>query len=166
MPRKTAACRPTPPGLVSWRLAAALPPIRGPLPIIAHLDRLGIRRFYVPAANVAEAKIATAAPVVGVSHFRQLKVHWDECASLDESPAVETPTSAAPTHHVDLAEIFGQHHAKRALEVAAAGAHHLLLVGPPGAGKTLLARALPGILPPLSQREAVEVTSIASCVGM
>src|SRR4029077_952686 len=152
--------------LGEWALDGAVRPIRGTLPIIAHLDRLGIRRFYVPAGNVAEAKIATAAPVIGVTHFRQLKVHWDDGAPLDGSPTVEAATSHAPTQHVDLAEIFGQPHAKRALEVAAAGAHHLLLVGPPGAGKTLLARALPGILPPLSQREAVEVTSIASCVGM
>ena len=147
-------------------LDGAVRPIRGTLPIIAHLDRLGIKRFYVPAANLAEAKIATGELVVGINHFRQLKVHWDEGASLDESPPLAPATPPAPAHHVDLAEIFGQPHAKRALEVAAAGAHHLLLVGPPGAGKTLLARALPGILPPLSQREAVEVTSIASCVGM
>ena len=147
-------------------LDGAVRPIRGTLPIIAHLDRLGIRRFYVPAGNVAEAKIATTAPVIGVTHFRQLKVHWDEGATLHESLTVDPMQAAAPTPQVDLAEIFGQPHAKRALEVAAAGAHHLLLVGPPGAGKTLLARALPGILPPLSQREAVEVTSIASCVGM
>jgi magnesium chelatase family protein len=147
-------------------LDGAVRPIRGTLPIIAHLDRLGIRRFYVPAANVAEAKIATAAPVVGVTHFLQLKDHWDEGTSLDESAPIGPTHSPAPAQHVDLAEIFGQPHAKRALEVAAAGAHHLLLVGPPGAGKTLLARALPGILPPLSQREAIEVTSIASCVGM
>jgi magnesium chelatase family protein len=148
-------------------LDGALRPIRGTLPIVAHLDRLGIRRFYVPSANVAEAKIATAAPVIGVTHFRQLKVHWEEGAALNEPlPAAAAAMPPSPTPHVDLAEIFGQPHAKRALEVAAAGAHHLLLVGPPGAGKTLLARALPGILPTLSQREAVEVTSIASCVGM
>lgn len=63
-------------------LDGAVRPIRGTLPIIAHLDRLGIRRFYVPTANVAEAKIATAAPVIGVNHFRQLKVHWDEAHRL------------------------------------------------------------------------------------
>jgi magnesium chelatase family protein len=140
--------------------------IRGTLAIVAHLDRLGVRRFYVPAANVAEAQIATTAPVFGVDHLRDLKAHWEEGAPLG-AVAVSVPSAPpAPAPTVDLAEVYGQPHAKRALEVAAAGAHHLLLVGPPGAGKTLLARALPGILPPLNRREAVEVTSIASCVGM
>ncbi|HXM52995.1 MAG TPA: YifB family Mg chelatase-like AAA ATPase [Candidatus Binatus sp.] len=138
--------------------------IRGTLAIVAHLDRLGVRRFYVPVANVAEARIATAATVLGVNHLRQLKAHWETGAALDVLSAL--PPAANPPVHVDMADIHGQPYAKRALEVAAAGAHHLLLVGPPGTGKTLLARALPGILPPLSRREAVEVTSIASCVGM
>src|SRR5947208_7467007 len=81
-------------------LDGAVRPIRGTLPIIAHLDRLGIRRFYVPAGNVAEAKIATSAPVIGVTHFRQLKVHWDEGATLDESPMVEPMQAVPPTQHV------------------------------------------------------------------
>jgi len=147
-------------------LDGSVRPIRGTLAIIAHLERLGIRRFYVPRANVAEARIATTAPVIGVNHFRQLKAHWEEGMPLEEPVALEPGTPPALTPSVDLAEISGQAHAKRALEVAAAGAHHLLLVGPPGAGKTLLARALPGVLPPLNRCEAVEVTSIASCVGM
>ena len=156
------------PGDAAWlgELAfdGTLRAIRGTLAIVAHLDRLGVRRFYVPVANVAEARIATAATVLGLNHLRQLKAHWDSGTPLETSSAV--PPAATPSVHVDLADIHGQPHAKRALEVAAAGAHHLLLVGPPGTGKTLLARALPGILPPLSRREAVEVTSIASCVGM
>jgi len=140
--------------------------IRGTLPIVAHLDRLGVARFYVPAANAAEARIATTAPVLGVGHLRDLKAHWEDGAPLATSDPSEPAAAPAPPPAVDLADVYGQPHARRALEVAAAGAHHLLMVGPPGAGKTLLARALPGILPPLSRREAVEVTSIASCVGM
>ena len=147
-------------------LDGSLRPIRGTLPIAAHLDRLGVRRFYVPVGNVPEARIATSAPVIGLRHLRDLKAHWEDGAPLSgEAPpsAEQAPPAALP---VDLQEVRGQAHAKRALEIAAAGAHHLLLVGPPGAGKTLLARALPGILPALTHPEAVEVTSIASCVGM
>ena len=158
------------PGDAAWlgelALDGSVRAIRGTLAIVAHLDRLGVRRFYVPNANLAEARIATAAAVVGVGHLRQLKAHWESGAPLEPSAAAAAPAAADPPPHVDLTDIYGQAHAKRALEVAAAGAHHLLLVGPPGAGKTLLARALPGILPHLNRREAVEVTSIASCVGL
>src|SRR2546430_4302005 len=147
-------------------LDGAVRPIRGTLAITAHLDRLGVRHFYVPTANVAEARIATTAPVLGVGHLRDLKAHWEAGAPLVEAPSSRPDAAPAALLPVDLADVRGQPHAKRALEVAAAGAHHLLLVGPPGAGKTLLARALPGILPALTHPEAVEVTSIASCVGM
>ena len=147
-------------------LDGAVRPIRGTLAITAHLDRLGVGRFYVPAANVAEARIATSAPVLGVGHLRDLKPHWEAGAPLGEAASDHDAAAQAVSSPLDLVDVRGQPHAKRALEVAAAGAHHLLLVGPPGAGKTLLARALPGILPPLTHEEAVEVTSIASCVGM
>jgi magnesium chelatase family protein len=147
-------------------LDGAVRPIRGTLAITAHLDRLGVRRFYVPSANVAEARIATTAPVLGVGHLRDLKAHWEAGTPLAEAPSARRDAGPGAPLQVDLADVRGQPHAKRALEVAAAGAHHLLLVGPPGAGKTLLARALPGILPGLTHQEAVEVTSIASCVGM
>jgi magnesium chelatase family protein len=157
------------PGDAAWlgelALDGAVRPIRGTLAITAHLDRLGVRRFYVPAANVAEARIATAVPVLGVEHLRDLKAHWEDGAPLVEAPSARPGIPPGAPLPVDLADVRGQSHAKRALEVSAAGAHHLLLVGPPGAGKTLLARALPGILPALTHEEAVEVTSIASCVG-
>ena len=146
-------------------LDGAVRPIRGTLAIAAHLDKLGVRRFFVPAANVTEAQIATSAPVIGIQHLSDLKAHWEDGAPLPSvAPPSPEPVAGAAVA-LDLADIRGQAHAKRALEIAAAGAHHLLLVGPPGAGKTLLARALPGILPPLTHPEAVEVTSIASCVG-
>jgi magnesium chelatase family protein len=142
-------------------------PIRGTLAIAAHLDRLGVRRFYVPAANREEARTATDASIVSVHHLRDLIAHWRDGAPLERGPqatAAEASTTAPAA--LDLHDVKGQPQAKRALEIAAAGGHHLLLVGPPGAGKTLLARTLPGILPELTHAEAVEVTSIASCVGI
>src|SRR5947209_6314745 len=146
-------------------LDGSLRPIRGTLAIAAHLDRQGVRRFYVPIGNVPEARIASSASIIGLRHLRELKPHWEDGAPLPgaAAPSAEAPPSALP---LDLQEVRGQAYAKRALEIAAAGAHHLLLVGPPGAGKTLLARALPGILPGLTHPEAVEVTSVASCTGM
>ncbi|HYM50141.1 MAG TPA: YifB family Mg chelatase-like AAA ATPase [Candidatus Limnocylindrales bacterium] len=140
--------------------------VRGVLAIIGHLARAGARRFYVPAANLIEARLATIFPVHPVRDLRQVKRHLVEGTPLLEPDPASAETTPPGTDTVDLAEVRGQALAKRALEVAAAGAHHLLMVGPPGAGKTLLARTVPGIMPPLSPAEALEVTTIASCVGL
>jgi magnesium chelatase family protein len=140
--------------------------IRGVLAITAHLDQAGATRFYVPPGNLVEARLATRKPVLPVRDLRQLDAHLKEGNPLPDPTPGDLMEDPRPTSVVDLADIRGQPHAKRALEIAAAGAHHLLLVGPPGAGKTLLARALPGLMPPLEPCEALEVTTIASCVGL
>jgi magnesium chelatase family protein len=138
--------------------------VRGALAIVGHLARSGATRFYVPAANVVEARLATTLPVHPIADLRQLDLHWNQGMALPEPPPPTEPAAAA-AEVMDLAEVRGQPLAKRALEIAAAGAHHLLLMGPPGAGKTLLARTIPGIMPPLTPAEALEVTTISSCAG-
>lgn len=139
--------------------------VRGMLPIAAHLTRSGVARFYVPRDNLAEARLGTTQPVHPVRDLRQLLDHWESgngLAADEPAPAPDAPGEPA----VDLADVRGQATSRRALEIAAAGAHHILLIGPPGAGKTLLARAMPGILPPLTPAESLEVTAVASCVGL
>jgi len=138
--------------------------VRGVLAIISHLARSGATRFYVPAANVVEARLATTLPVHAIGDLRQLDLHWSQGMALPEPEPPPAPAAAAG-EVLDLAEVRGQPLAKRALEIAAAGSHHLLLMGPPGAGKTLLARTIPGVMPPLDPAEALEVTTIASCAG-
>ena len=116
-----------------------------------------------PRANLQEARIAARAGAIGASHLLEVCAHLSGASRIQASDApvvIEEPANVAPS--LDLSDVHGQQHAKRALTIAAAGSHSLLFCGPPGAGKSMLAQRLPGLLPPLSEREALEVATIAS----
>lgn len=148
-------------------LDGALRPLRGAVSLAVGLRRAGIRRLVLPRANAAEAGIVAGLDVLGADGLRQVVAALDgsrPLAPVRLDPMELLTTSEAPL--LDLADVRGQEHAKRALEIAAAGAHNLLFLGPPGSGKTMLARRLPGILPPLTLAEALEVTKIHSVAGL
>ena len=140
-------------------LAGELRPIRGVLLAAAHAAREG-RHIIVPAANAREARLAAPAAVRGAVKLLDVC----EIESEHAEPDVDDPiaASAIVPAFADLADVRGQAAAKRALLVAAAGGHSLLLIGPPGTGKSMLAQRLPGLLPPLTGTDALDVASIAS----
>ncbi len=145
-------------------LDARVRAVAGVLPALLQARRAGLRRALVPAANGAEAAAVRDIEAAVVEHLEQA-VAWarGEATLPAAEPAQRAQEPAPPA--VDLAQVRGHALARRALEIAAAGGHHLLLRGPPGAGKTLLARALPGLLPPLAFEEALEVSAVYSVVG-
>jgi magnesium chelatase family protein len=134
---------------------------RGVLPMAVTARANGFKRLVVPAVDAAEAALIPDVEVIPVNSLAQLYNHLIGRAPIPPQPKVDLPDAPimVPT---DFHEIKGQEHVKRALEVAAAGGHNVLMIGPPGAGKTLLARALPGILPEMSIDEALDVTRIYS----
>ena len=145
----------------------------GILPMVAVAKQEGYETVFVPAADADEAALVEGVTVIAVNHLAQLVTHLrgDEpitprVGDPAGRAAQSEPVSAASSGGVDLADIRGQEHAKRALEVAAAGGHNLLMTGPPGSGKTLLARSLPSVLPELTNQEALEVTKIYSVGGL
>ena len=137
-------------------------PVRGVLPAALTARSAGVEHLVVPSANLAEARLLPGVTARGVRSLRDL-VALLTGQDYDESvPAVARPlTVAAP----DLADVVGQVAGRTAVEVAAAGGHHALLLGPPGSGKTMLAERLPGLLPPLTREEALEVTAVHSVAG-
>ena len=145
-------------------LSGSLRPVVGMLPMALAARRAGIKRLYVPAPSAAEATLAGGLEVYPVESVGQLAAHLRGEAPL-EPAAAWTPGPedfACP----DFADVKGQENVKRALEIAAAGGHNLCMVGPPGSGKSMLARRLPSILPDLTRREALEATEIHSVLGL
>jgi len=148
-------------------LAGEVRPVRGLLPMVMLAGARGMRRAFVPEANAAEASLVRGMRVFPVTTLASLASHLLGAVPIAEyvpGAAVEAdPVTGGVT---DFADVVGQEHVKRALEVAAAGGHNIVMKGPPGSGKTLLARAVPSILPPLTNQEAMEVTRIYSVAGL
>jgi magnesium chelatase family protein len=138
--------------------------VRGVLPGLLAARKAKLRRAIVPAQTLPEAALVTDVEVLGAEHLTQV-LDWlrGEPDTLRKpTPHLPAPTADAP----DLADVIGQPEARWALEVAAAGGHHLLLTGPPGTGKTMLAQRLPGLLPSLTDEQALEVTAVHSIAGL
>jgi magnesium chelatase family protein len=151
------------------RLDGRVRAVRGVLPSVAAAAAAGVTSVVVPAANEAEAALVPGVRVTAVRSLRHL-VALARREEPPEEPAddpVAAPASEAESSagELDLADVLGQATARYALEVAAAGGHHLLMLGPPGAGKTMLAERLPGLLPPLDTAAALEVTTVHSVAG-
>ncbi|MEI8110165.1 MAG: YifB family Mg chelatase-like AAA ATPase [Chitinophagia bacterium] len=148
-------------------LDGAVQPIKGALPIALQAQREGFRALIVPLSNAKEAAMVEGLKVYGVSHLKEVvDFISDENTLSPVQNNVEEAFSMKPADYdIDFSEVKGQENIKRAMEIAAAGGHNAILIGPPGAGKTMLARRLPTILPPLSLQEALETTKIHSVAG-
>ncbi|MDY0909523.1 YifB family Mg chelatase-like AAA ATPase [Microbacterium sp. CFBP9034] len=147
-------------------LDGRLRPIPGILPAVVAAARAGHRRVVVPWANQAEARLVEGIEVIAATNLAQVAAwHGAEVDVPDEEPVALPEDDTAPPEQPDLADVIGQREAVDALIVAAAGGHHLLMCGPPGAGKTMLARRLPGILPDLDDSAALTSASIRSLSG-
>jgi magnesium chelatase family protein len=148
-------------------LDGSLRPVAGVLPIAVSAQKMGMKGLIVPAENAQEAALVEGLQVYGLTNLRAVA---EFLADPEQFPTIVPNSSSSedfsPQFTLDLRDVKGQHHARRALEIGAAGGHNLIFVGAPGSGKTLLARRLPSILPAMTFAEALEVTRIYSVAGL
>ncbi len=145
-------------------LTGDIRPVRGVLPMVIAARKEGIRRVVIPAENAAEGAVVDDVDVFAAEHIRSLLAHLQGEKALPVLPKISF-TPHADNTVPDFADVMGQQVPRRALEIAAAGSHNVLLVGPPGSGKSMLAKRLPSILPDMTRQEALEATAIHSIAG-
>ncbi len=145
-------------------LSGSLRPVVGMLPMALAAKKAGIQRLYVPAENAPEATLAQGLAVYPVETVEQLAAHLAGREPISPRPPGRGALEELPCP--DFSEVRGQEQVKRVLEIAAAGGHNAAMIGPPGSGKSMLARRLPSILPLMTRREALEATQIHSVMGL
>ncbi|MGE5498600.1 MAG: YifB family Mg chelatase-like AAA ATPase, partial [Syntrophothermus sp.] len=144
-----------------------LRPVKGMLPIAVEAKKAGIKRIVLPSESACEASIVTGIDIYPAENLNEVVALVN--GKLDKQPLVTDVNkyfTEINKYNIDFSDVRGQSNAKRALEVAAAGGHNILMIGPPGSGKTMLAKRIPTILPPMTLEEALETTKIHSVAGI